>query len=422
VAANRIATESLGYGARNIPVVKEIMKKDPFSSTYEQRAISRDMTLYVMGLIKGFKEFKSILTGKGSELSRKFGEDVGVPQNWLGFFGRLHEAIKNPTRQANYDMGYARYLDWAEANGRNPDSIEVINEAELEAFKYANESIFKEDNWLVRKYQNIVSEARASENPMRKTLGFALEQTLPIVKIPSNIIKQTFEHMFGAAPATYKLIKAAIKGTENLSSEDAHILMRQMKRGSAGLLMMAMGVLLKDYIGGVFIKGEDDEEIPHGSIGVGNLHIPKYLLENPLFACLQVGATAARFWENHYGEDDGFLGNVKLAAKTAALTSIGVIEEAPFVSAILNVDKVLRGAQDIETTLAEIYARPYVPAALQFVADIQDLDEEIDLKNRPLIENFSTLMSRKSTKRVPSDWFESIMLGIPFLREQVAPK
>jgi hypothetical protein len=422
VAANRAATESIGYGFSKIPLVSEIMKKDPFSSTYEKQKISRDMTLYVQGLVKGIKEFGSIVRGEGSSLSIKFGEESGVPQNWLGLFSRLHEAIKNPTKQANYDMGYARYLDWAESQGRNPENRDVISEAEIEAFKYANESIFKEDNWLVRKYQGIVQEARNSEDPMRRTLGFALEQTLPIVKIPSNIVKQTFEHMFGTLPATYKLIDAAVRGTENMSAQDAHILMRQMKRGSAGLLMMAMGVILKDYIGGLYIKGEEEGEIPYGSLGVGPYVIPKYLMENPLFACLQVGATAARFWENHYGEDDSFIGNVKLAAKMTALTSIGVVEEAPFVSAILNADKALRGAQDLETTLSEIYLRPYIPAGLQFVADIQDLDDGLDLKNKPIMENFATLMNRKATKRTPSDWFEAIELGIPFLRQNVQPR
>jgi hypothetical protein len=423
VLQNRALTESVGYGFSKIPLVKEIMKKDPFSSTYEAQKLSRDMTLYVKGLVKGGKEFLDIWSGKGSELSKKFGEDSGVPPNWLGFFSRLHEAIKYPTLRANYDMGYARYRDWAERNGMNPESPEVINQAEIEAFKYANESIFKEDNWLVRKYQNLTEEARKSSSPMRRALGFGLEQTLPIVKIPSNLVKQTFEHIFGSLPATYKLIDAAVRGTENMTSEEAHILIRQMKRGSTGLLLMAMGVLLKDYIGGLYIKGEDEQEdMPYGTIKAGGLTIPKYLMENPLFACLQVGATAARFWENHYGEDEGFLGNVKLAARTAALTSIGVVEEAPFVSAILNADKALRGAQNLDTTLSEIYARPYIPAALQFVADIQDLDDGIDLKNKPLMENFSTLMNRRSTRRTPSDWFEAIELGIPFLRQEVSPR
>lgn len=421
VAANLGARETIGFGLSKIPTVKEIMKKDPFATTYEKEKISRDMTLYVQGISKGLKEFSSIVRGKGSELSRKFGEDSGIPQNFLGFFSRLHEAIKHPTRQANYDIAYARYLDWAESRGLNMDVAR--QQAEVEAFKFANESIFKEDNWLVRKYQNLVKEANQSSDPTRRALGFALEQTLPIVKIPSNIIKQTFEHVFGALPATYKLTKAAIKGSENMTSEEAHILMRQMKRGSLGLFMMAAGVVFKDYIGGVYIKGEDElEDLPPGSVGVGNMHIPKYLLENPMFICMQMGASAARFWENHYGEDDGFLGNVKLAARTTALASLGVVEEAPFVSAILNVDKAMRGSQNLDTTLSEIYARPMIPSALQFVADMQDLDDEIDIKNKPIMENFSIMMNRKATKRAPENWFEAMQLGIPFLREQVAPK
>jgi hypothetical protein len=203
VAFARLFTEGAGKLLQQIPKVKSVAEKAAIEGgIYTKKA--DDAKAYWNGLVSGVKEMRDIISGKSSSLDLKLGKDRDIPDNWTGFFGRLHEAIKNPTRLANYEMAYQRYMDWAVATkpdvSRNDPSI--INQAEVAAFRFANESIFKEDNFVVQQYNRLVSQAKRS-GPVGKAVGFALEQTLPIVKIPTNIIKQTFEYAFGAVPGTY---------------------------------------------------------------------------------------------------------------------------------------------------------------------------------------------------------------------------
>ena len=409
VAFARLFTESSGYLLKKIPLIQSVAEKAAIEGGYKTKA-EDSARAYWKGLVAGAKEMRDIIDGKSSYLDLKFGKDRDIPDNWTGFFGRLHEAIKNPTRLANYEMAYQRYLDWAVATkpevSRNDPSI--INQAEVAAFRFANESIFKEDNYVVRQYNKIIAQSKKS-GPVGQAVGFALEQTLPIVKIPTNIIKQTFEYAFGTAPGTYRLIRAVSKGIENLSYEEADIIMRQFKRGSAGLVMMALGAFLEPYLGGIYIKGEEkgDEDQEYGSFGP----IPRTLLENPLFACLQIGATMKRFWTRHVEESDTPVEFAGQLANGFLHTSLGLVEEAPFVKSMVNFEKILHGGERTPITLTEMYARPYIPAWMQYWADLQDL--QTPLSEGTLGEGFHNIIAPEATKRAPENILQALYLSIP---------
>jgi hypothetical protein len=421
VALARGYTEAIGFALGEIPILREIGKLAPIegSVNYITRGganyMQEDMKTYFRGLIKGAKERKDIMSGKGGILEQKFGRESGVPQNWLGWVGRLHEYVKNPTRLANYEVGVQRYLRWAESKGMNPNDPAVINQAELAAFKYANESIFKEDNQVVQIYQNSINSLKKGGAGQR-AVAFALEQTLPIVKIPTNILKQTFEYAFGTIPATAKIVKAVSEGLENLKPEDADIILRQMKRGSGGLLMMAIGAAFADKIGGLYLTGEEKGDEEYGTA----FGIPRVLLENPLFACLQIGATTKRFWDQHFDEADLPSEKAEFFASLATKMSLGLIEEAPFVKSMLDLDKIIHSRDRVPDTLAEIYARPYIPAALQYAADLMDAEQPMDQSTWQ--ENISTLFSPKPTPRNPENVLQVMEEGFPYLRQQVPEK
>ena len=416
VAAARTFTETMGYALRRIPVIEKLSQMAPIEGA-RATSIGRDTSMYFKSLWKGAKEFKGIIKGEGSFLSRKFEVEGGVPDTWLGFPGRLHEAWKNPTRLANYNVAFDRYMNWAERQGIDIGSPEIVNQAELEAFKFANRSIFKEDNALVREYNKVVINARRSQDPGVRTFGFALEQSLPIVKIPSNIVRQIFEYNFGTIPATYKLVKAINKGMETLTPSEADAIMRQFKNGSAGLMMLAFGAAFSDNIGGIYIKGEDRDELEYGQVKIGNFVVPRLLLENPLFACLQVGATMKRYWKAHMDEATGFSEKAGTFAAGAALTALGVVNEVPFLKTIGDLEKMIRGSTRGDITAAEVYARPYIPAALQYVADLNDLEEPIDWNDWG--QATKSIISPKATKRAPENPLQAMELAIPWLRKEV---
>ena len=414
VGLARGTTESVGAGLAQIPVVREISKMAPIEG-FRSVKMGEDMSTYFKGLIKGWKEGKDILSGKGGFLEQKFGRESGVPQNWLGWVGRLHEFVKNPTRVANYELGVNRYLRGAEARGENPNDPAVINNAEFAAFKYANESIFKEDNRITEIYQNSINSLKKG-GAGSKAVAFALEQTLPIVKIPTNILKQTFEYAFGSIPATYKIIKAVEGGLENLKPEEADQIMRLAKRGASGLLMMAIGMNFSDQIGGIYLTGEEKGDDEYGTA----FGIPRLLLENPLFASLQIGATAKRFWQNHFEEADLPSEKVEFFATMLTKITLGLVEEAPFIKSMVDFDKIVHSRDRVPDTIAEIYARPYIPAVLQYAADVMDAQQPWDQST--LQEKASTLLSPHPVARDPHGIMEVMSEALPGLRSNIQEK
>ena len=408
IAVVRLITEPAGALLRNIPIIDRIADLAPVEGSLV-RDMPKDFANYYKGLIDGTSEIKGIISGKGSTIDIKFGKDADIPDNMvLGFFGRVHEAVKSPTRMANYNFAFERYLTWAERNGLNPKSEEVINSAEIEAFKYANRSIFKEDNALIDMYQNAIRTAK-QKGGWGTTIAFAAEQTLPIVKIPTNIVRQIFEYQFGTVQGSIKLMKAVEKGLDNVTPQEADVIMRQFKNGSVGMAMFVLGALASDDIGGIYIKDEDKGDNEYGSA----FGIPRFLLENPAFACLQIGATASRYWKNRIPDAETIPEMGMTIATGLALTQLGVIEEAPFVKAMGSLPKVAESGERLPITLAEIYARPYIPNIIQHFANMSDLEEPIDWNSWTNIA--SSVISPKATPRAPETVWQALELAVPAL-------
>jgi hypothetical protein len=424
VALSRGLTETTGYALRSIPLIDKIASMAPIEGG-RANEILNDTKAYWKGLIDGSKEFKAIVFDKtSSSLDLKFGKDSDVPQTWVGLWGRLHEAVKNPTRLANYNMAVERYLNWAERMGEDPSSAEIKNQAELSAFEYANDAIFKSDNAVVQIYNNSVSFFERLQGPAEirytgKAIAFALKQTLPIVKIPTNIIFQTFEYAFGTAPAGIRMANAVIKGLDKLQPEEADLIMRQLKRGSAGAVMMVIGGLFEEEIGGIYLTGEDKGDLEYGQIKFPwwDTPVPRNILENPLFACLQIGATANRFWKRHIDDDLPAYEKGAEFAYGAWKVMIGVGAEAPFVKSMLDVEKIIHSRDRLQDTFTEIYARPYIPAISQYAADLFDLEQPVNWDNWGDVIN--TVISPKANKRIPENPMQVMQGALPWLRNDI---
>jgi len=415
IAFVRPITEGAGYALRNIPLIERIAKLAPVEGGVA-KDFALDVSNYFSGLKSGSKEFANIISGRGSTIDIKFGKDADIPDSkYLGIFGRIHEMVKNPTRMANYNFAFERYLNWAERNGMNPRDEVVVGSAEIEAFKYANRSIFKEDNALITEYQNLIRKGK-QKGGWGAGIAFVAEQTLPIVKIPTNIVKQVFEYQFGTALGSVKLLKAVNKGLENISPQEADVIMRQFKNGSVGGLMFALGAICSEYIGGIYLKEEEKGDSEYGSA----FGIPRFLLENPAFACLQIGATTARYWQNHIPDAETIPEAGMTLATGMVLTQLGVIEEAPFVKAMFSAPKIGESGERLPITLAEIYARPYIPNILQHFANMSDLEEPIDWDSWTNIA--SSVISPVPTPRAPESVWQALELAIPALRQNVPEK
>ena len=425
VAASRGITETAGYALRAIPLINKIAKMAPTEGGNAMHALE-DTKAYWKGVLDGASQAYGItFKGKSSTLDLKFGGDVDIPQTWVGLWGRFHQAIKEPTRQANYNLAYGRYLKYAERMGDDPHSGDIKNRAEMTAFAYANDSIFKADNAIVQIYNNSLSFLERIEGPegikyTGKAVAFALKQTLPIVKIPTNIIFQTFEYALGTGPAAVRILAAVNNGVDKLTPEQADIIMRQLKRGSAGMAMMIIGGYFEEEIGGIYLTGEDKGDLEYGQIKFPwwETPLPRNILENPLFACLQIGATAMRFYKRHAEDDLSGYDKATEFAWGMFNTALGVVEEAPFIKSMLDVEKLLHSRDRLPETFTQIYARPYIPAASQYVADLMDLEQPVNWENWG--DAINTALSPKPNRRVAETPLQVMQMSLPWLRNDVS--
>jgi len=401
-----LATEKL-LGA--LPGFKEIAKLSP---TEGGGSISKDVANFSKGLWAGLKEVKDIaLKQKDSRLTllqREYGGEAPskIPKGVLGIPGKIHEAIKNPIKVAIYEKAYGRYLDYLQKT----TGVSYLNEAlqqkaSMEAFKHANKRLFMEDNAVVKIYNSFVSQLKQSKVAGIRAAGYAAEELIPIVKIPTNIVKQMFEYQFGSGIATARMIKAISKGLENITPEEADSIMLQAKRGSIGLFMMALGAALPQAVGGFYRKDAQPAEGEPGfdEVKIGDFTVPKYLMHHPALIALQIGATMRKIWDDGIDEAEGISDEAKIAAKGLYQSQMGLLEELPFVGISRQFGEYLDPNRAPE--VAGNLIRSNIPGFIQETAKWIDRDEDGNL-----------------IKRKPENFLETIEQGLPWFRQQLEEK
>jgi len=413
----RIPTAAAGKVLERTPFFKEIAAR---SRQEYGTPLSQDVAAYTKGLISGWKEFKNIAFKLGrSELDLEYGGTSLIPLGALDMPGKLHEAIKNPTKKANYEMAFSRYLQWAAREGLNIQDPVVLEKAGMEAYKEANASIFLQDNGLVNKYNLLVNKMKESDSWRQRLAARFLEFNIPIVRIPANIVKEALEYQFGFFTGTSKAIRMKMskevgKRLEDISPEDADLIMRQIKKGSVGLMAMAIGYALPDYFGGFYRKGADkDEEAPeYGGIGA----IPKTLLHHPAFVPFQIGATMRKLWDETILDRETFGDDAAALARGYAEGQLGLIEELPFINMSRNVGKYIDPTRLPET--GGEYAKSMIPGFIQEAAKVMDVPEQT------ASGVLKTLFWNKKdvTKRKAETFLDHVYEGLPILREQVDEK
>jgi hypothetical protein len=412
----RVPSEAAGAVLKRIPIIRDVALR---SRQEYGGKISNDVKIYSQGLWEGVKEAKKIAFQLGrSQLDLEYGDGSKIPLGALDVPGKIHEALKNPTKLANYKLGVSRYLDWAARNGFDIEDPVVKQQAGIEGYKAANRSIFMQDNKLVNQFNLLVSNLRKSENLGTRITGAALQEFLPIVKIPSNIVSEVFEYQFGSLTGGAKLIKAIQNGLDKLSPEEADVIMRQLKKGSVGLAAMAIGAALPDLFGGFYRKGVDkDEESPdYGGISVGGVKIGKNFLHNPAFVAFQIGATIRKIWEDSIDETSGLGEMTTTAAFAAANAQLGLLEELPFVSFSRNVGQYI----DPNKMGANLggFVKSNIPGFVQEFAQAGDIPEG------SWMDGLISLLGYKGkvTKRVADDFTSQIESGLPVFRNQLEEK
>jgi hypothetical protein len=413
----RIPTAAAGKVLERTPFFREIAER---GRQEYGTPLTKDVEAYTKGLVSGWKEFSNIAFKLGrSQLDLEYGDTSLIPLGALDVPGKIHEAIKNPTKRANYEMALGRYLQWAAREGLNIQDPVVLEKAGIEAYKEANASIFLQDNGLVNKYNLVINKMKESDSWRQRLAARFLEFNIPIVRIPANIVKEALEYQFGFFTGTSKAIRMKMskevgKRLEDISPEDADNIMRQIKKGSVGLMAMAIGYALPDYFGGFYRKGADkDEEAPeYGGIGP----IPKTLLHHPAFVPFQIGATLRKVWDESMFDRETFGDDAAAIARGFAEGQMGLLEELPFVNLSRNVGKYIDPSRLPET--GGEYAKSLIPGFIQETAKVLDVPEQdVGGALKTLFWNKKNVTARRA-----ETFLDHLKEGTPILREELEPK
>jgi hypothetical protein len=392
-----------GVGAGLGRIIPKLAKAAPREGGFSLRAEAKAFTGAFM---KGVGD--AIKTGKTgeSDLSLNYGKPNLQPHSIADLFGQLHGALKAPVKRAEFERSLQKRSEWAMRNGY--DVTEPMTQLRLakEAFEDAERSIFMQNNRLVN-YWRAKDKIIPAPDPttgkpklLNKMGTTAANVAVPIVKIPTNYVAESFQYAFGSVTGGARLAGAVARGLDNLKPEEADQIMRSLKKGSVGAALLALGYFNSENVGGYYQPGQhrDDKDVKAGGLRVFGVKLPPILLHSPAMECLQFGATIRRVSDSYL--DRKHLDKQGTASGVFA-AALGLTEEVPFVKQTVDIGK-LFDPKEREGYLSQ-YARDlFVPQGSSQAAQFFDKDAQ----GNPI-------------KRKPEGVIESIKTGIPGLRQQV---
>jgi hypothetical protein len=378
--------EAAGSVIKHIPGISKIAAKAPRHGA--GLGLQAEVNAVRGFFTKGMKDALETVKQGQSNLDLVYGrQEEFLNREWVDYIGSLHGALKAPTMRAEFERSLQLRTEHAARNGVDITDPMTQLSLQMDAYRDGQRAIFKQDNAVVDAYKRGIAYLKqpvelpdGTKEPRAKALATAAEIMLPVVRIPANIVAETFEHILGPLAHGKILSRLAKEGIENLSADDADILMRSLKKGTLGGAALTLGYLCADQFGGFFQRGKKSEpgEVKYGEARipgkklpavVGGPDVPDWMLDNTFMNTVMVGATARKVADSSVkGESQG-IGNGILAG------TLGLVDEVPFVREMTEMDKVMTPSQRgkwVDSFVSSLF----VPQAATFWAKYKDKDAE----------------------------------------------
>lgn len=383
-----------------------------FSAKTSARAIAS-------GIMDGWKDAKDILSkekGHQSDLDATYGKG-GHAAGFLELPGIFHGAEKSFLKRGMFTYAMEKQAQYALDHGLDVSDPLVQMRMGIEAYKYANRKIFQEDNRLSTAFKRGLGALTEKDavtgrvSPESIAAHTAARAMLPVAKVGTNIIAQTFARALGGPKGLWEAGGAYRRGLENLKPEEADMIMRHLKQGSVGGALLLAGYFLPHIFGGQYQAGEKRKpnDLKPGEINAGGKlpqwvspsgNIPEYLLHGPAAEVAQFGSSIGRI--AHSPERKGAL-DEKGVPEGALEAVLGLTSETPYIKE--GIDAVKAFKPDERIHWAGGFAQSAVPQAVQFAARKMD-----------------TNATGATNTRNPGTILEHVKQGIPGLRETVPMK
>ena len=360
--------EAIGSIIRMIPLLSDIDAQAPREGGgMSARAEAAAFKTWFMK--ETWKDTWQVLkTGKG-ELDHLYGHHHNdFPPEWIEFFGRVHGALKNPAKRAEFARALQKRSEWAIRNNMDLTEPDVMAAVTTGAYIDGLRTILMDDNAVVQMFR-VMLRLLESKGDAGKTIATGIQLGLPIVKIPTNFAAEVGLHIGGIPYAAYKTHenmkeqkKTFREALKNLPPDEADIVIRAIKKNIFGMILLALGASLAEYVGGFYQKGEKRKftDPKAQEIRVGNIKVGRHLQHNAAMETVQAGATAIHVRDSYKnatkkGKDetgrkvkDIYHGEGKPGAEVASFMAIamGVLKTIPFIDTPYRAIEALQGSPE----------------------------------------------------------------------------
>lgn len=418
-AARTVSTpieEAIGGMLHLIPGIRGISEKAPregggFNTKAEGAAVRATLSKDTLRDIRD-----TVKTGMGS-LDALYGKgEKGGNHPYFDWIGQVHGALKQPAKRNEFFRAFTKRATALHkqliAEGKSPAEADrqlqdpaTIAMLGTKAYADGQRAIFMQDNMLVTAFRMLVNYLKhaGQEGSFGRaasgTAGRVLEYLFPIVKIPTNYVGEATSYLAGAPKAVIQLIAAG--GKSKLTADQADFIMRNLKKQTLGMAIVALGYYLADEIGGYYDRHlkRHGADVQPGDIKTPAGTIPKFLNHYQLAEMLHFGATIRRIEESTQrnaqtkkkepkGLGEGLLGAGK-----------GLVGQVPFFDEPGRLANAAENTKTLGNFLGGEVRGALIPP------DVQRLAKMLD--------------DQQALKRRPQGFVDQLKSGIPGLREQV---
>lgn len=394
--AETVTSETAGAGLGLVPGIRQVARQAPREGGFNAKALAKG---FVSAWRKGMSDAAQTLTKGAADIDVMFGEKL-IDKDWANYMGQLHGMMKAPVKRFEFELALEKRTENAIKNGLDPSDPLVSARLHAEALNDGYRSIFMQRGFSSDMFNQMVSQMEKSKKyPVQGEVSARLLRfLLPVVRVPANIVAETATGIGGAPIASARTMFHAINGTLNkLDPVVADSIMRQFKKGSIGLGLMAIGYFNPQSVGGFDWKEKRKPgEVKTAGFQIGGTDIPRWLTHAPWFELMQFGSTIRRVKDQHVAKT----GSEKGISEGMWAAGLGLVEETPFVGQMLRVDKIFQSPAERTYYLGELAKSTLLPQAVIKAAELMD----------------------DGTQRKPTTIWEHVKMGIPGKRPEVPAK
>ncbi|HEX6462798.1 MAG TPA: hypothetical protein VFZ98_00040, partial [Vicinamibacterales bacterium] len=292
----------------------------------------------------------------------------------------------------------------AAANGEEVNNIAVKMRLATEAYKDGQRAISMQDNIVTSAWNSGLRRLEQPDketgkpSPVGKFLSTALRADTPVMKAPANIVAEANNYIAGLPIGAGRAAWSYFKGIEDLKPVERDAIIRQISKGAVGAAIMTLAYFKRDQVqfGGFHRFGEKRKatDVPDGALRIGDVTVPKQLMEHPIFQAANFAASMGRMVDHGHETDASGLMN------TAAAAEFGLLDEVP----------VIRTSGDAGRLIHEEGTRDGLGEfASQKTADMLT----------PQIVQWAAKATDDAPKRAPTGLVEHVEANLPGLRETV---